>query len=44
MAEKKIELKEIDPIDIFGVNDRIINRLGKYFPQLKLRRAGIALC
>ncbi|MFA6704012.1 MAG: PhoH family protein [Bacteroidales bacterium] len=40
MAEKKIELKEIDPIDIFGVNDRIINRLGKYFPQLKITPRG----
>ena len=40
MAEKKIELKENDPIDIFGVNDRIINRLGKYFPQLKITPRG----
>ena len=40
MAEKKIELKEIDPIDIIGVNDRIINRLGKYFPRLKITPRG----
>ncbi len=34
--EKKIELVEIDPIDIFGVNDRIITRLGHYYPKLKI--------
>lgn len=36
MAEKKIELLEIDPIDIFGVNDKLINRLANYFPKLKV--------
>ena len=36
MAEKKIELFEIDPIDIFGVNDRLINRLANYYPKLKV--------
>ena len=36
MAEVKIELKEIDPIDIFGVNDKIINRLASYYPNLKV--------
>ena len=30
MAEKKIELFEIDPVEIFGVNDRLINRLANY--------------
>lgn len=36
MAEKKIELTEIDPIEIFGVNDKLINRLANYFPKLKV--------
>lgn len=36
MAEKKITLTEIDPIDIYGINDRIINRLSSYFPNLKV--------
>jgi len=34
MAEKKIELYEIDPVEIFGVNDRLISRLANYFPKL----------
>ena len=36
MAEKKIELFEIDPIDIFGVNDKLISRLANYYPKLKV--------
>ena len=36
MAEKKIELTEIDPVEIFGVNDKLINRLANYFPKLKV--------
>lgn len=34
--EKKIELTEIDPVDILGVNDRIIKRLGHFYPKLKI--------
>ena len=40
MAEKKIELQEIDPVEIFGVNDRFITRLGNYFPKLKIVARG----
>ena len=36
MAEKKITLTEIDPIEIFGVNDRLINRLSYHYPNLKV--------
>lgn len=36
MAEKKIELTEIDPVEIFGVNDKLINRLANYFHKLKV--------
>lgn len=34
MAEKKIELTEIDPLEIFGAGDRLIQRLSRYFPEL----------
>lgn len=33
--EKKIILEEIDPIDIYGVNNRIFNLLTSHFPQIK---------
>ena len=36
MPEKKIQLQNIDPIDIYGINDRIINHLCSYFPNLKI--------
>ena len=36
MPEKKVQLKNIDPIDIYGINDRIINHLCSYFPNLKV--------
>lgn len=36
MAEKKIELTEIDPVEIFGVNDKLITRLANYYPKLKV--------
>ncbi len=36
MAEKKITLTEIDPVEIFGVNDRLINRLSYHYPNLKV--------
>lgn len=36
MAEKKIELLEMDPVDIFGVNDKLINRLAQYYPKLQV--------
>ncbi len=40
MAEKKIELYEIDPVDIFGVNDKLLNRLANYYPKLKVVARG----
>ncbi len=36
MPEKKIQLQNIDPIDIYGINDRIINHLCSYFSDLKV--------
>ncbi|MEG0517614.1 MAG: PhoH family protein [Bacteroidales bacterium] len=36
MVEKKIELVEIDPVDILGVNDKLITRLSHYYPNLRV--------
>jgi Phosphate starvation-inducible protein PhoH, predicted ATPase len=36
MAEHKIELENIDPIDILGVNNKLINRLSKFYPNINL--------
>ena len=43
MSEKKIELRNMDPVEIFGVNDRLIIRLGGYFPKLKIIARGNAI-
>ena len=40
MAEKKITLSEIDPVEIFGVNDRLVNRLSYHYPKLKVLPRG----
>lgn len=40
MAEKRIELQEIDPVEIFGVNDKLLNRLSGYFTKLKVVARG----
>ena len=43
MAEKKIQLAEIDPVDIYGVNDKILNHLCSYFPTLKVNARGTTI-
>jgi len=35
MIEKKVVLEEIDPIDIYGVNNKLFDLLKSYFPKLK---------
>lgn len=40
MAEKAIELEAIDPVEIYGVNDRFLERLKENFPQLKVVARG----
>lgn len=40
MTEKKIILEEIDPVDIYGVNNRLINLLSSYFPKMKIAARG----
>ena len=36
MTEKIITLKEIDPIDIYGVNNKIIDLFSSFFPKVKV--------
>ncbi len=43
MIEKKITLEEIDPIDIYGVNNRLIDLLSSYFPKMKVAARGSEL-
>jgi len=40
MTERVIELDAIDPVDIYGVNNRIIYRLAYFFPKLKIAARG----
>ncbi|HBZ25236.1 MAG TPA: phosphate starvation-inducible protein PhoH [Rikenellaceae bacterium] len=40
MTERVIELDAIDPVDIYGVNNRIIDRLAYFFPKLKIAARG----
>ena len=40
MSEKKIELFEIDPVEILGVNDKLLTRLANYYPKLKVVARG----
>lgn len=35
MIEKKIVLDEVDPVDIYGVNNKLFNLLVKRFPKIK---------
>lgn len=38
--EKKLSLKEIDPIEIYGINNRLLDRIRQYFPKLKIVARG----
>lgn len=40
MTDKTIRLKEIDPADFYGVNNRLINTLSDYFPKLRIAARG----
>ncbi len=40
MIEKRIVIDEIDPIDLFGVNNRIIDKLCEYYPKCKVAARG----
>ncbi len=40
MIEKIFQLNEIDPLDIYGVNNKILDRLAAYFPKMKIVARG----
>lgn len=40
MQERKIEIKEVSPIDIFGVNDTKLKQIKRYFSDLKVVARG----
>ncbi len=40
MAEKVIELREIDPIQVYGINDSNLELIKKRFPKLKIVARG----
>lgn len=40
MIERIITLEEIDPIDIFGINNKLIDLLSSYFPKMKVAARG----
>ena len=40
MTEKTIDIENISPIDIYGVNDEKINLIKKHFPKLKIIARG----
>jgi phosphate starvation-inducible PhoH-like protein len=43
MIEKKIYLEGIDPVDFFGVNNSVLNKLRRQFPKLKIHSRGSEL-
>ncbi len=43
MTEKTLSLENIDPIDIYGVNDKNIELIRHFFPKLKIISRGIEL-
>ncbi|GAB4147703.1 MAG: PhoH family protein [Bacteroidia bacterium] len=43
MAEKQIELNNVDPIVIYGVNDGKLEKIKSYFPKLKIVARGNTL-
>ena len=40
MTDRIIVLEEIDPVDIYGVNNKIIDRLISYYPKMKVAARG----
>lgn len=43
MTEKVITLTEIDPVDIYGVNNKLIDLLAGYFPKMKIVARGTGI-
>ncbi len=40
MTEKTIQLQEIDPVDIYGIQNKVIDRLISYYPKMKVAARG----
>ena len=40
MIEKQIYLEEIDPINLYGVNNQKLEKIKLYFPKLKIIARG----
>ncbi len=43
MQERKIEIKEVNPIEVFGVNNAKLKQIKRYFSELKLVARGNTL-
>jgi phosphate starvation-inducible PhoH-like protein len=43
LAERVIDIRSIDPVEIYGVNDAKLDQIRKYFPKLKLIARGQAI-
>lgn len=40
MQEKTIEIKGISPVDLYGVNDKMLEKVRSYYPKLKIVARG----
>ncbi len=43
MAERVIDIRSVDPVELYGVNDAKLEQIRKYFPKLKLIARGQAI-
>ncbi len=43
MSEKLIEISEINPVELYGVNEKKLNKIKSYFPKLKVIARGDVL-
>ena len=43
MTEKTIQLVNVNPVELYGVNDTTLDQIRKYFPSLKLIARGLEL-
>jgi phosphate starvation-inducible PhoH-like protein len=40
LNEKEIEIHEVDPLDLFGVNEKKLSKIKSYFPKIKIIARG----
>jgi phosphate starvation-inducible PhoH-like protein len=43
LAERVIDIRSVDPVELYGVNDAKLDQIRKYFPTLKLIARGQAI-